>query len=158
MSEIFRLPHEYSVEVAKNFIKVAEGLRLSAYQCSAGVWTIGFGHARGVKRGDRITEERAEELLEKDLKECKRVLCKWVKQCTEGQFIALMSFVFNFGETRFATSTLLELHNQEQYKDAAKQFERWVYSRDPKTGKKSVDTRLVPRRRNEAKQYLRGLV
>ena len=46
-----------------DLIKEFEGLRLDAYQCSAGVWTIGFGTARGVKRGDRITKERAEELL-----------------------------------------------------------------------------------------------
>lgn len=48
MSEIFRLPSEFSPDTAKNFIKVAEGLRLQAYQCTAGHWTIGYGHTRGV--------------------------------------------------------------------------------------------------------------
>ena len=158
MSETFRLPCEFSPDVAKAFIKVAEGLRLGAYCCSAGVWTIGYGHTGGVKNGDRITEEEAEHLLEKDLKNCHRALVKWVKQCTEGQYIALMSFIFNFGETRFACSTLLTLHNQEKYKEAAEQFERWIYSKDPKTGKKGPDSRLIPRRREEKKQYLRGLV
>lgn len=158
MSEIFRLPSEFSPDTAKNFIKVAEGLRLEAYYCTAGQLTIGYGHCGGVKKGDRITEEEAERLLEKDLKECHRALLKWVHQCTEGQYIALMSFVFNFGETRFALSTLLTLHNQEKYKEAAEQFERWIYSKDPKTGKKGPDNRLIPRRREEKKQYLRGLV
>ncbi|WP_289168929.1 lysozyme [uncultured Parasutterella sp.] len=158
MSEIFRLPSEFSPDVAKNFIKVAEGLKLEAYRCSAGVWTCGYGHARGVKRGDRITEEEADRLLEKDLKECHRALHKWVRQCTEGQYIAMMSFVFNFGETRFANSTLLTLHNQEKYKEAAEEFGRWVYATDPKTGKKVVSNGLVTRRREEKKQYLRGLV
>lgn len=50
MSEIFRLPSEFNPDTAKNFIKVAEGLRLQAYQCTAGRWTIGYGHARGVKK------------------------------------------------------------------------------------------------------------
>ena len=157
MSE-FRLPSEFSPDIAKNFIRIAEGLSLQAYQCSAGRWTIGYGHTGGVKRGDRITEEEADRLLEKDLKECHRALHKWVRQCTEGQYIAMMSFVFNFGEMRFANSTLLTLHNQEKYKEAAEQFERWIYSTDPKTGKKIVSNGLVTRRREEKKQYLRGLV
>lgn len=158
MSEIFRLPSEFSPDTAKNFIKVAEGLRLQAYQCTAGRWTIGYGHARGVKRGDRITEEEAERILDKDLKECHRAVCRHVKQCTEGQYIALMSFVFNFGANSFSSSTLLKLHNAEVYEAAADQFERWIYSTDPKTGKKGPDSRLIPRRREEKKQYLRGLV
>ena len=158
MSEIFRLPSEFSPNIAKNFIKVAEGLRLQAYQCSAGRWTIGFGHARGVKRGDRITEEEAERILDKDLKECHRAVCKYVKQCTEGQYIAMMSFVFNFGASSFSSSTLLKLHNAEVYEAAAEEFGRWVYATDLKTGKKIVSNGLVTRRREEKKQYLRGLV
>lgn len=157
MSE-FRLPQEFDPRIAALFIKVSEGLELQAYQCSAGVWTIGYGHTRGVKRGDRITEEEADALLSKDLKECHRVLKKWVNECTEGQFIALMSFVFNFGEIKFAKSTLLRLHNSEQYEAAAEEFGRWVYATDPKTGKKIVLNGLVTRRRGEKKQYLRGLV
>ena len=38
MSEIFRLPSEFSLDVAKTFNKVIEGLRLGAYRCSIGVW------------------------------------------------------------------------------------------------------------------------
>lgn len=158
MSEIFRLPSEFSPDVAKNFIKVAEGLRLEAYSCTAGVKTIGYGHTGGVKPGQKITLEEAERLLEKDLKECHRVLKRWVHCCTEGQFIALMSFVFNFGETKFATSQLLKLHNLELYSAASEEFERWIKVRDPKTGKKVPDNRLLGRRREEKKQYLRGLV
>ena len=33
-----------------NLIKQYEGCRLSAYQCAAGVWTIGYGHTAGVKK------------------------------------------------------------------------------------------------------------
>lgn len=36
-----------------------EGLRLTAYQDSGGVWTIGFGHTAGVKEGDTCTREQA---------------------------------------------------------------------------------------------------
>lgn len=93
--------------------------------------------------------------MDKDLKECHRAVCRRVKQCTEGQYIALMSFVFNFGANSFSSSTLLKLHNAEVYEAAADQFERWIYSTDPKTGKKGPDSRLIPRRREEKKQYLR---
>ena len=43
-----------------DFIKAHEALRLKAYQDSKGVWTIGWGHTKGVKPGDVITREQAE--------------------------------------------------------------------------------------------------
>ncbi len=43
-----------------DLIKKYEGLRLSSYVDSAGVWTIGYGHTGGVKMGDVITKEEAE--------------------------------------------------------------------------------------------------
>ena len=42
------------------YIRKAEGCRLTAYQDVAGVWTIGFGHTKGVKAGDRITQYQAD--------------------------------------------------------------------------------------------------
>lgn len=154
----FKLPEEFDPMTAANFVRVAEGLELQAYQCAAGCWTIGYGHTRGVKKGQKITLEEAERLLAKDLKECHRVLKKWVNQCTEGQFIALMSFVFNFGEVNFADSMLLQKHNAEDYKGAAEEFGRWVKARDPKTGKKVPNPGLISRRNEEKKQYLRDFV
>jgi len=40
-------------------IASSEGLRLSAYQDVAGIWTIGYGHIRGVGRGMTITDDQA---------------------------------------------------------------------------------------------------
>ncbi|MCM1513233.1 MAG: glycoside hydrolase family protein [Oxalobacter formigenes] len=48
-------------------VKKAEGLRLDAYQDSDGVWTIGYGHTKGVKPGMRITQQEAEALLKQDI-------------------------------------------------------------------------------------------
>lgn len=45
-------------------LKEFEGLRLRAYRDSAGVWTIGYGHTRGVKAGQAITENRQRVYLE----------------------------------------------------------------------------------------------
>ena len=44
-------------------IKKFESCVLSAYQDSVGVWTIGYGHTAGVKKGDKITQYQAEQFL-----------------------------------------------------------------------------------------------
>ena len=44
-------------------IKKYEGCRLTAYKCPAGVYTIGYGHTKGVKKGDTITQQQADLLL-----------------------------------------------------------------------------------------------
>ena len=51
-----------------DLIKSFEGLRLSAYRCPADIPTIGYGTTSGVKMGDTITKERAEELLREDVR------------------------------------------------------------------------------------------
>ncbi len=48
-------------------IKTHEGLRFIAYQCSENVWTIGYGHTRGVKKGDLVTLGEATNLFFDDL-------------------------------------------------------------------------------------------
>lgn len=50
-----------------DLIKQSEGLETTAYLCPAGVWTIGYGHTHGVKRGDAVTGRQAEEYLREDL-------------------------------------------------------------------------------------------
>jgi len=49
------LPSEFTAKL----IAVFEGLRLTAYQDSGGVWTIGFGHTKGVTAGMTCTEDQA---------------------------------------------------------------------------------------------------
>ena len=46
-------------ELLKHF----EGCELSAYQDSVGVWTIGYGHTKGVVPGMTITQGQAEQML-----------------------------------------------------------------------------------------------
>ena len=51
-----------------DLIKEHEGLVLKAYLPTPNdKWTIGYGHIKGVKPGDVITEEQAELLLREDL-------------------------------------------------------------------------------------------
>jgi hypothetical protein len=48
-------------------IEQFEGLELEAYQDLVGVWTIGYGHTRGVRPGQTVTKAEAEALLQQDL-------------------------------------------------------------------------------------------
>lgn len=105
---------------------VSEGLRLEAYLCPAMVWTIGYGHTRGVKKGDKITKEKALDFLREDVQDSVSAVNRLVKvPLSQGQFDALVDFVFNLGEGALAKSTLLKLLNMGKYEDARKEFAKW---------------------------------
>lgn len=108
-------------------IKDFEGLRLKAYKCSAGVWTIGYGHTSGVKEGDVITKEQAEKYLKKDVISFENTVNGVVKvKLNQNQFDALVSLVFNIGSGAFKKSTLLKKLNAGDYDGASEQFLVWV--------------------------------
>lgn len=107
-------------------IKEFESCQLRAYLCPANVWTIGFGHTGGVKRGDEITISQAERYLKGDLMQFERDVARLVKvPLTQGQFDALVSFAFNCGSRALSTSTLLKKLNSKDYEGAANEFQRW---------------------------------
>lgn len=106
-----------------------EGLRLESYKDVAGVWTIGYGHTLGVKRGQRITKERAYELLQADVKRFESAVNRQVEvPLTQYQFNALVSFAFNVGAGALESSTLLKRLNAREYNEVAPQLMRWVYA------------------------------
>ena len=82
-----------------NLIKQFEGVRLTAYKCPAGVYTIGYGHTRGVKRGMKITEEEASVYLTADLLNSEKAVERYdsVYHWNQNEFDALVSFTFNCG-------------------------------------------------------------
>ena len=84
-----------------NLIKQFEGVRLTAYKCPAGVYTIGYGHTRGVKRGMKITEEEASVYLTADLLNSEKAVERYdsVYHWNQNEFDALVSFTFNCGAT-----------------------------------------------------------
>ena len=110
-----------------DLIKSFEGLRLSAYKDVVGVVTIGYGTTSGVKMGDTITKERAEELLREDVKRFEGYVDRLVKvPLTQGMFDALVSFTYNLGPGALEKSTLLDQLNLGDYDGAAEQFDRWT--------------------------------
>lgn len=118
----------YSPAIASDFVKQFEGRELKAYRCSAGVWTIGYGHTNGVKEGDEISPAGAEQLLVEDLTAIANDLNRLVNvPVTQGQYIALLSLAFNVGATSLKKSTLLFHLNHGRYDEAAAEFDKWVY-------------------------------
>lgn len=133
-------------------VRQFEDCRLQAYRCPAGIPTIGVGHTRGVKMGDRCTVQQADVWLTEDLQEAEAAVAQLVKvPLTQPQFDALVSFTFNLGCSRLAESTLLILLNKGIAKAAAEQFGRWVNS-----GGQKLDG-LVRRRAAEKALFLDGL-
>nr|DAR08052.1 MAG TPA: Lysozyme [Caudoviricetes sp.] len=83
-------------------IKQFEGCRLIAYQCSAGVWTIGYGHTVGVYNGMKITQKKAEAYLLQDIAKFEKYInnpsyVPITETLNQNQFDALVSFTFNLG-------------------------------------------------------------
>ncbi len=106
--------------------KLFEGCRLTAYRDSVGVWTIGYGHTKGVCEGMTCTMEQAEAWLVQDVQEACGAVNRLVKVgITQNEFDALVDFVFNLGIGNFAKSTLLRKLNALDFHGAANEFEKW---------------------------------
>ena len=132
-----------------DLIKRWEGFRDRAYLCPGNVWTIGYGHTKNVYQGMCISKEQAEQLLREDLKHFEASVIQLVTvKLNQAQFDALVSFTFNVGVYAFKKSTLLRLVNQENFLEAANQFDRWVNA----NGKKLPG--LVKRREEEKQLFL----
>lgn len=92
---------------AYELIKQFEGLRLEAYLCPAGIWTIGYGHTSGVSPNSFITIQEADEYLHRDVAAIEMQLNKLNLSLRQCQWDAIVSFVFNVGIGNFKASTLL---------------------------------------------------
>jgi lysozyme len=103
-----------------------EGCALAAYQDTAGVWTIGYGHTAGVQPGDVCTQAQADTWLTLDIQWAAATVRNLVGvPLRQDEFNALVDFVFNVGSGAFAGSTLLADLNGGDYVAAAAQFQRW---------------------------------
>lgn len=114
-------------EAGLDIIKRYEGLRLTAYKCPAGVWTIGYGSTGPhVFEGLKITEAQADDLLRRDVARAEEAVTRLLSvPINQNQFSALVSLVFNIGAGNFRGSTLRVLVNRKAFDLAAKEFPRW---------------------------------
>lgn len=132
-----------AIELIKRF----EGLSLKAYKCPAGVLTIGYGHTAGVRSGDTITEELAEELLKLDLKPILSMLDSYDPEYhfTNNEYNALISFMYNLGVNILNTLTNHGARTKEEF---SQKIPLYCYA----NGKKLEG--LVKRRYEEYKLFI----
>ena len=137
-------PSIYAYLLIKDF----EQLQLKSYRCPAGVWTIGYGHTKGVTRNMTITLQQAEEYLRQDVSHFELELATHHLNLTQSQYDAVISLMFNIGADAFARSTLLrKLKANPNDPTIADEFRRWIYaSGKPLEG-------LKKRREQEIKLY-----
>jgi lysozyme len=130
--------------------KSFEGLRLTAYEDSTGIWTVGYGHTGpAILAGMTISDADAEALLRADLTDAVACVNRAVTaEILQNQFDAMVDFCFNAGRGNFLQSTLLRKVNFEDFTGAAVQFGLWVH------GGGEVIPGLVRRRKAEAALFL----
>lgn len=105
-----------------------EGFSATPYQDQAGVPTIGYGHA--IRAGEvfsSILPHEALELLSSDVRTAQASVLRLIAApLSDGQYDALVSFVFNLGGGKLQASTLRRKINRGEY--AADEFLKWVYA------------------------------
>lgn len=111
-------------------LKELEGFRAKAYKDTGGVWTIGYGTikwlGKPVEAGQTITDKEAALALQADLAWAQTAVNQLVRvPLKQHMFDALVSFVYNIGESAFSKSTMLRLLNEGKFDLAAEQFKRW---------------------------------
>lgn len=136
-------------QAGKDLIISFEGIRLQAYKCPAGVWTIGVGSTQPpVTPGEEITKKEAMDRFDHDLSKFEKAVDRLVTvPLTQNQFDALVSFTFNVGEGALTKSTLLKKLNAGNYDAVPAELMKWT-----KGGGKELPG-LVRRRRAECAMW-----
>lgn len=140
----------------ENKIKEREGFYLNSYLCPKGIPTIGWGHTglvdgNKIELGMTITKAKAQELFEQDIATVEKPLANepFANRLSQGQWDALVSFIYNVGWGNYKKSTLRKRINEDiNHADIPNQFRRW----NKANGK--VLAGLVKRREWEVEQYL----
>ncbi len=134
---------------ARNFIQGEEGFRDTAYKPTPNdKWTIGYGHTKNVKPGDKTTKEEAERLYKEDFNAHIAPLKDLKTPLDNNEKIALASLIYNIGPNAFKTSTLYKKLQAGDKKGAAEEFERWNKQN------KQVLNGLTKRRKKEKELFL----
>lgn len=141
-----------ALDMALPLIKEFEGCKLIAYKCPAGIPTIGWGETQGVSMGDVWTQEQADSMLEKRVREfmdgvLKRCPLLWQKPAC---LAACTSFAYNVGLANFGGSSMARKLNEGDYDGASAEFPKWN-----KAGGKIL-AGLVRRREAEQALFRKG--
>lgn len=136
-----------ALEILLKLVRDSEGCKLTAYQCPAGIWTIGWGQTKGIKQGMTWTQNQADEDLIKTALEVLNRAIKYspiLANANMEKQAAIADFIYNLGVGNYATSTLKKKVDVGDWVSAASEIKRW----DKAAGK--VLKGLTVRREKEA--------
>lgn len=147
---------------ARALAKGYEGWSAAPYLCPGGVWSIGWGHTRGVTANTpTITDAEGKLYLAQDIAEAERIVERAVTvPLNQNEFDALVLFAMNIGAGKQGVksglvelktggpSTLLRRLNENDRAGAAAEWLKWVYA----GGQKLAG--LVKRRAEERALFL----
>ena len=117
------------LEILIKLIKDSEGCKLSAYQCPAGVWTIGYGcTGTDIKKGLVWTQAQADaelnilahDVLRKAMKASPSLVI-----APASKLIAIADFIFNLGIGNYTKSTLKKYIDQSNWLAASGEIKKW---------------------------------
>jgi lysozyme len=143
-----------------DLIKKHEGLRLRAYLCPAGVWTIGYGTTGPqVTKNLAITQAQAEAYLAADLVTFTEGVLQACapKVPLQNELDAFVCFSYNIGLKAFASSTVLRQYKAGNKEAAAAGFKLWTKAHDPNTGQLVELPGLVQRRSEEMRLFMQDV-
>lgn len=144
--------HRAAIKLIKEF----EGCHLTAYKCPAGVWTIGYGTTAGVKQGDTITQDQAEQMLAREIDrivERLRAVPHW-NEMSANQQSALISFAYNLGAGFYGAAGFETISKRLREKDWRRVPEALLLYRNPGS---SFEAGLKRRRIAEGNVWVKGL-
>lgn len=147
-------------ERGKALIKSYEQLRLEAYMPTPNDKpTIGWGHTRGVKMGDRCTVEQAEKWFLEDtadaVEDVNRLASATGVKLTQSMFDSLVALVYNAGSGAVAGGNGIHagLSRGDYYQACAVMFE-YRKQTNRATGKRENVRGLALRRAKEIQLFL----
>lgn len=136
-------------------IKEFEGCKLKAYLCPAGKPTVGYGATgNGITLETVWTQREADD----DLARRTNIISLWLngvlqKKATQNQIDAMVSLIYNIGQTAFKNSSVLRHFNAGAPQMAADSFLMWTKA--TVNGKKVELEGLVRRRKAERELFLK---
>lgn len=136
-----------AIDILIPLIKESEGCRLTAYQDTGGVFTVGYGcTGAGIVKGVVWTQQKADaELMiraKKALADALRSSPALVNE-SPGKQASIADLIFNIGLGAYKSSTLKKRIDAKDWEAAKVQLARWVHD----AGK--VQKGLVTRRKKE---------
>lgn len=132
-------------------IQSHEGYRNIAYRDQANVLTVCYGSTRDVHPNRRYSDSECKERLHTDIRDATGAISRNVGvPLTQGQYDALSDFVYQFGEAKFRSSTLLKKLNAWDCWGASQEFNKWKYVQGV------VNLGVQKRREENARQFSNG--